>query len=134
LNAVKVKVEKGFVALKGKVHWHFEKEATDAAVRRLSGVTGVFMLELEPHPNTVDVKAKIMGALKRDAALQAGSIRVTIYDDKVHLEGNVRGHHERLVAERAAWSVPGVTGVEDRLTSLRKNFAKGGVARTPPFC
>ena len=117
LDSVKVKVEKGFVTLTGKVHWHFEKEAAEFAVRKLSGVTGVFnMIELKPHPSTVDVKAKIMGALKRDAELEAGSIRVTIRDDKVHLEGQVKGFHERLVAERAAWSVPGVMGVEDRLT------------------
>jgi len=34
----------------------------------------------------------------------------------VILKGRVRAWYERDIAERAAWSAPGVTEVQDRLT------------------
>jgi len=34
----------------------------------------------------------------------------------VTLEGRVNTWHERNVVERAAWAVPGVSAVEDRLS------------------
>ena len=40
-GAVKLKVQKGWVTLTGKVDWYFHRAAAEAAVRRLSGVTGV---------------------------------------------------------------------------------------------
>jgi len=35
---------------------------------------------------------------------------------KVILEGKVKAWYERNLAERAAWSAPGVKAVEDRLS------------------
>jgi len=61
------------------------------------------------------VKEKILAALKRSAELEAGSIRVSVLGDKVTLEGNVKAWSERKVVEQAAWSVPGVKAVDDRL-------------------
>jgi osmotically-inducible protein OsmY len=57
-----------------------------------------------------------MEALKRNAELEADAIRVTVKDDKVTLEGRVKAWFERGIAERAAWSAPGVKSVEDRLS------------------
>jgi osmotically-inducible protein OsmY len=54
--------------------------------------------------------------LKRNAELEAASIRVVVDDGKVTLEGKVKAWFERGLAERAAWSAPGVKAVEDRLT------------------
>ena len=60
-------------------------------------------------------KAKILAALKRGAELEADAIHVDVQGDKVVLEGKVKAWYERGVAERAAWSVAGVTSVEDNL-------------------
>ena len=40
-DAIKVKVQKGWVTLTGTVGWHFEKQAAEKDVRALSGVIGV---------------------------------------------------------------------------------------------
>lgn len=114
---VMVKVQQGWVTLSGSVNWHFQREAAESSVRRLSGVVGVTNeIRVKPEARPDDVRKKIVDALERNAELEADSIRVFVQGDKVTLEGNVKGWYERDVAERAAWSVPGVAAVEDRLT------------------
>jgi osmotically-inducible protein OsmY len=116
MEAVLVKVEKGWVTLTGTVDWQFQRIAAEEAVRRLSGVMGVTnMITIKPQVRPVDVKTKILNALKRNAELEADSIRVSVDNDTVTLEGNVKAWYERGIAERAAWSAPGVRKVEDRI-------------------
>jgi osmotically-inducible protein OsmY len=114
---VKVKVEKGWVTLTGDVEWQFQRMAAEAAVRKLSGVIGVTNLITvrPPHVDAINVKQRIEDALKRNAELEAGGIRVAVTGGTVTLEGKVRAWHERGVAEQAAWAAPGVVSVEDHL-------------------
>jgi osmotically-inducible protein OsmY len=115
-DSVTVKVEKGWVTLTGTVDWHYQKDAAESAVRKLSGVVGVTnLIGLKPKLAGSDVKQKILDALKRNADLEANAIRIDVVGDKVKLEGKVRAWYERDLVERAAWSVPGVHAVEDRL-------------------
>jgi len=117
VDAVMVKVQKGWVTLTGNVEWQYQRTAAESAIRRLSGVIGVTnLIEVKPRIQPQNIKAKIMEALKRNAELEADSIRVTVKDDKVTLEGTVKAWFERGIAERAAWSAPGVKSVEDRLS------------------
>jgi osmotically-inducible protein OsmY len=116
-GVIHVKVQRGWVTLTGAVEWQFQKIAAEAAIHKLSGVLGVTnLIEIKPHVDAPDVRKKIIDALKRNAELEADSIRVTVDDNKVILEGKVKAWYERGVAERAAWSAPGVKSVEDRLT------------------
>ncbi len=62
-----------------------------------------------------DVRRRIEEALKRSAEVEAAGISVKVQDDKVILEGGVRAWNERGVAERTAWSVPGVASVENHI-------------------
>lgn len=115
-HAIRVKVEKGAVTLTGTVPYHFQSVAAASDVRRLSGVTDVLnLLAVRPAAEAVDVKTKILAALKRNAKLDGDAIRVTVVDDEIILEGFVNAWHERDVAERTAWSAPGVRAVVDRL-------------------
>jgi osmotically-inducible protein OsmY len=115
-DAVKVKVEKGWVTLTGAVGWQFQWKAAESAVWKLSGVVGVSnLIEVRPKVAPRDVKQKILDALKRTAELEADAIRVNVIDDKVVLEGKVKAWYERDLAERAAWSAPGVKAVQDNL-------------------
>jgi len=116
-DAVLVKVEKGWVRLSGTVDWQFQRIAAESAVRRLSGVAGISnMITIKPQVRPTDVKSKILDALKRNAQLEADAIRVSVDNDTVTLEGNVKAWYERGIAERAAWSAPGVSKVEDRIS------------------
>jgi osmotically-inducible protein OsmY len=114
---VQVRVHQGWVTLTGKLEWQYQKNAAANAVRGLAGVKGVTnTIELSPRPSVGDIKSRIEGALKRDAELEAQSIRVSVLDGRVTLEGRVKAWSERKIAERAAWSAPGVKAVEDRIT------------------
>jgi osmotically-inducible protein OsmY len=116
-DKINVKVAQGWVTITGHVHWYYQCAAAESVTRRLSGVVGVTnLIEVRPKAQPQDVRAKIIDALKRNADLEADSIRVLVHDDKVTLEGKVKAWYERGIAERAAWSVPGVAFVEDHLS------------------
>jgi osmotically-inducible protein OsmY len=116
VNSVQATVSNGFVTLTGKVSWQYQRTAAERAVRTLHGVKGVTnLIELAPRVSPDDVKAKIEGAFKRSAEVDAQRVIVEARDGRVVLSGNVRSLTERAAAERAAWSAAGVTTVDDRL-------------------
>ncbi|HVZ05764.1 BON domain-containing protein [Hyphomicrobium sp.] len=116
-DMVKVTVQKGWVLLTGEVDWQFQKKAAEDAIRKLSGVTGVSnSITIKPRVSASDIKKKIEAALARNAHVEARAIRVNVSDgNKVRLEGAVDSWDDRDIVENAAWSVPGVQSVDDRL-------------------
>lgn len=116
-DRVQVKVQRGWITLTGTLEWNYQKIGAADAVRDLEGVTGINnMIELKPRVSATDVKRHIEDALNRSAQLDAAKINVDVEGNKVTLAGNVKAWFERRVAEQAAWSTPGVTAVEDKLT------------------
>ena len=102
---ITVKVEGGWITLKGEVDWNYQRLAAEFAVRYLAGVKGLLnLIEVKPVVSAVEVKAKIEAALKRNAELDAKQISVDTADGKVTLKGNVRSWTERVDAENAAWA------------------------------
>jgi osmotically-inducible protein OsmY len=115
-DKVKITVSKGWVTLSGEVEWNYQKVDAENAVRKLSGVVAVSnLITVRPRVSIFDVKLRIEDALKRSAEIEATGVRVNVSGAKVTLEGNVHSWYERGVAERAAWAIPGVGTVEDRL-------------------
>lgn len=109
-------VSNGWVTLKGKVDWEYQRTAAANAIRDLAGVSGVTnSISLEPHISVADVKSKIEGALKRSAEVDARRIHVAVTDGRVMLSGNVHSWFERNEARQAAWAAPGVKEVDDRI-------------------
>ena len=115
-DAIKVKVDQGWVTLEGMVDYKFQQTAAEDAVQNLTGVTGVSnLIRLKAVVAPSDLKVKIENALKRAAELDGERIKVEIDGTKVVLRGKVSSWAERDEAERAAWSAPGVWDVDDKL-------------------
>ena len=115
-DRVKARVEKGWVALEGKLDYQFQKEAAEDAVRPLAGVRGITnLITVEPPVKAADVSQKIVAALARSAALHAQQIKVDTQNHQVTLTGTVHSWDERREAEHAAWAAPGVTTVQNEL-------------------
>jgi osmotically-inducible protein OsmY len=116
-DRIKVKVSQGWVTLEGTVHWQFQKEAAEHAVRNLVGVKGVSNhIEVKAQVSKTEVKNDIEAALKRSAEVDAKNITVETYGDEVTLRGTVRSWSEREGAQRAAWRAPGVRSVDNQIT------------------
>jgi osmotically-inducible protein OsmY len=118
-DAIQVKVAQGWVTLTGAVPWQYQAMGAEAAVRKLSGVTGVSnVLEVRPDVQPTAVKERILEAFRQNALFEADAIKVSVEGDQVTLEGAVTVGLERDAAERAAWSVPGVRTVLDHIVAL----------------
>ncbi|MGH7867888.1 MAG: BON domain-containing protein [Candidatus Dormibacteraceae bacterium] len=116
-DRINVTVSKGWVTLKGEVEWQYQKKSAEQDVRKLWGVKGVSnFITVKPNVRAAEVKEKIEQALIRNAETDAERLTVDVEGSKVVLEGTVSSWAERDEAERAAWSAPGVTSVENRIT------------------
>lgn len=116
-DKVQVSVQNGWVSLSGQVEWYYQKAAAESAVRRLYGVKGVSNeLTIQPRVQVADLKNRIENAFKRNAEIDASSIKISVSGNKVTLDGRVKSWTERYAAEHAAWAAPGVNAVDDRLS------------------
>lgn len=115
--AIGVTVQRGCVTLTGEVPWHFQRIAAENAVRKLGGVVAIVnLVTIRPTASAADIGERIENALRRNAEIEASGIHAGVIDGNVTLEGGVHSWNERRAAERAAWSVQGVTRVDNRIS------------------
>ena len=90
--------------------------ASDIGVAVKDGVVTLMgFVQVTSKASAAEVKSKIEEALRRSAELDARRITVEIEGSTVKLYGSVSSWAERDEAERAAWSAPGTTMVENHI-------------------
>jgi osmotically-inducible protein OsmY len=113
---ITVTVRDGHITLGGTVEWMYQRVAAECAVKYLRGVRGVFNhIIVKPVGTPQEVQKRIVEAMHRYADIDARRIQVTAEGGKVTLAGFVRSWAEKERIERAAWTAPGVTAVDDQI-------------------
>lgn len=114
---IQVKVEKGWITLKGEVEWDYQRRYAEKAVRALTGVVGVSnIIALKPSITPANVTGRIRDALTRHAEREAKNIEVLVKGSEVTLRGKVDSLAERAAVFGAVWSAPGVSSVSNEIT------------------
>lgn len=113
---IKVLVEDGIVTLDGIVDWDFQRKTAAKAIWNIKGVCGITNnIRVSDAPPPSDLQNKIKSTLNRHANIDSNNIHVAVLGHKVTLTGKVSSFNEKLSAEKAVWSSPGVTEIENLL-------------------
>ena len=74
-DAVKIKVENGWITLSGSVDWAYQKQSAEKAVNKLTGVRGVSnLIAIKATVSPSNVREKIEKAFLRNAELEADQL------------------------------------------------------------
>ncbi len=118
-NAIRAKVEQGWVVLTGQVPWNFQKQAAAAAVRQLAGVVGISNdIAISPGVNAGNISDDITHALHRSWFFDPQTVMVSAEGGQVRLSGTVTSWHDRKVAAETAWAAPGATDVQNDIVVI----------------
>ncbi|MGY2897296.1 BON domain-containing protein [Deinococcus sp. UYEF24] len=116
LQAVKVRVDHGWLTLEGDLAWDYQRQAAQDAVTGLIGVRGIRnMISLRPVANPSEVEGSIKRAFERRSEQDAKQVMVAVSGGQVTLSGETFSWAEREQAANAAWSTVGVTRVENHI-------------------
>lgn len=114
---ISVAVHDGIIDLSGEVSRGAERVAAEEAVLDLLGVVDVRnRIAVAQLPVQVDeIEATIREAFTAEAAAAAAKIAAQVNGGQVTLTGTTSTSHHRLLAERAAWNVMGVSEVRNEI-------------------
>lgn len=117
VERVRISVKDGVVTLRGDVDWEFQRAAALYDLQQLNCVRGVHNeVAIKPPIEAAIVDKRIHEALERLGLNTRGGIEVKTRGSIVALSGAAASWHEKRLAENVAWSLPGVSHVENNIT------------------
>jgi osmotically-inducible protein OsmY len=116
-----VTVRQGVATLSGSVATVEQRQAAEAAVKRIRGVTNIReQIELRPGADAArvdgELRRRALESLRRNVGVAAGAVRLKIERGWITLEGAVDNRFARDAAEIALQSLYGVAGISNHLT------------------
>lgn len=116
IERIHISVKDGVVTLRGDVDWRYQREAAIEDLRHLDCVRDLRNeVKISPSVAASEIQDRIVGAMHRLGLASADKVAVETAGSQVTLSGTVVSWREKDVAEDIAWSVPGVSHVENRL-------------------
>lgn len=117
LDRIHLSVTDGIVTLRGDVDWDFQRAAAAYDLHQLRCVRGVRSeVTIRPPLEGIVAAEGVHRALARCGFADNGKIDVQTIGSEVRLLGEATSWNERRLAEEAAWSLPGVSRVDNRIT------------------
>jgi osmotically-inducible protein OsmY len=117
---VGIAINDGAVTLSGQVESYPEKTAAVRAALRVRGVSAIADEIVVRHRvgrrEDADIARDAARALGSTVVVPAGSVTARVNQHEVTLTGDVTWQHQRLAAEHAVSSIPGVTAVRNSIT------------------
>jgi osmotically-inducible protein OsmY len=115
-DRIQATVHHGNITLTGRVRWLYQKRAAATAVKYIRGARGIFNhIEVQAEAAGKDLRKRIVGALHRNADVDARHIDVAIDKGTATLTGTVGSWLQREAAEEAVTHAPGVDAVDNRI-------------------
>jgi len=95
-DAVKVKVESGWITLEGELNWNYQKEAAKKLINNLAGVIGVTNnITIKSLIHDEIEKLDVEAALARNWSVNSQDIHVKVKGTKVTLTGSVNSYYQK---------------------------------------
>jgi osmotically-inducible protein OsmY len=116
-NEIKVTVRNGHATVHGTVDHYSQKRGVEQVVASVPGLRGITnRIEIRPTASAGELESRVAAALRAQGATH---ISIAAVKGTVTLRGHVRSGTEKLEAERAAWTTPGVCFVENLIAIER---------------
>jgi osmotically-inducible protein OsmY len=114
-------VRDGLVTLTGTAGWQYQRGEAELVCASVPGVLGIEdEITLASAPGDGDIQMAISAAFARSAGLDANCLSVDIpADGMVVLSGAVSSWAEHDEAIATAWSAPGITRLDVRITVMQ---------------
>jgi osmotically-inducible protein OsmY len=111
-----VSVDDGIVTLNGRVHSYLDKWAAEKVASRVNGVKALaneieVVLPNDAQHSDADLARAVADALWWNPLVPKNSIKVTVDNNWVTLDGNVRWQFQKDAAEKAVRNISGVRGL-----------------------
>ena len=120
---ITVAVKDGVVTLSGFVSSYWEKDAAEQAAKRVYGVRGVandIEIELNTFRSDPEIARTLVRSLQNHVGIPAETIKTTVENGWVTLEGTVDWPYQKFLAEAVAKGLKGVVGVINKIENRAK--------------